>query len=435
LKQLTLTWTKAIASDLDSLGYVSEINEQRRFYSHYVSPNVSKGNRVFVIISDALRYEVAAELAESLGHNTKGKATLESVQAIFPSITKFGMAALLPGKEVSANDKIDVFVDGKSTITTAQRGVILNEANPASVAVSYKELLQMKKQERRDLVAGKEIIYIYHNVIDATGDKAPTETKVFEACDTAIDELTAIVKIITGDLSGVNIFITADHGFLYTFKPLEESQKISRQTFDGEVYELGRRYALTATETTANYLLPVKTEQTIGGTPMKGYTPQDTVRIKVQGGGENYVHGGISLQEMVVPVIIYKGMRAGYKKYVEVQNPGLSLISESRKVSNLMFSLDFLQKQPVGEKVQPCNYNLYFTNDEGVPVSDFQTIIADRTSNNASDRVFRVRFTLKQMQYNRNKIYRLVIANDTDAPEEVEFRIDIAFADDFGFDL
>ena len=293
----------------------------------------------------------------------------------------------------------------------------------------------MKKQERRDLVAGKEIIYIYHNVIDATGDKAPTETKVFEACDTAIDELTAIVKIITGDLSGVNIFITADHGFLYTFKPLEESQKISRQTFDGEVYELGRRYALTATETTANYLLPAKTELTIGGTPMKGYAPQDTVRIKVQGGGENYVHGGISLQEMVVPVIIYKGMRAGYKKYVEVQNPGLSLISESRKVSNLMFSLDFLQKQPVGEKVQPCNYNLYFTNDEGVPVSDFQTIIADRTSNNASDRVFRVRFTLKQMQYNRNKIYHLVIANDTDAPEEVEFRIDIAFADDFGFDL
>jgi hypothetical protein len=39
------------------------------------------------------------------------------------------------------------------------------------------------------------------------------------------------------------------------------------------------------------------------------------------------------------------------------------------------------------------------------------------------------------MQYNKNRLYRLVIANDTDAPEEVEFRIDIAFADDFGFDL
>ena len=435
LKQLTLTWTKAISSDLNLLGYVSEINEQRRFYSRYVSPNVSKGNRVFVVISDALRYEVAAELSETLSHATKGKATLDAVQAVFPSITKFGMAALLPGKEMSANEKIDVFVDGNPTVTTLQRGTILNAANPESVAVTYKELLQMKKQERRDLVAGKEIIYVYHNTIDATGDKAPTETKVFEACNDAIEELTAIVKIIVNDLSGVNIFITADHGFLYTYKPLEESQKISRQTFNGDILELGRRYALVSPETTADYLLPVKTDRTIGGESMKGYAPQDTVRIKVQGGGENYVHGGISLQEMVVPVIVYKGMRTGYKKYVEVQNPGLSLISESRKVSNLMFSLDFLQKQPVGDKVQPCNYSLHFTNDEGVPISDFQTVIADRTSNNASDRVFRVRFTLKQMQYNRNKTYRLVIANDTDAPEEIEFRIDIAFADDFGFDL
>jgi len=101
----------------------------------------------------------------------------------------------------------------------------------------------------------------------------------------------------------------------------------------------------------------------------------------------------------------------------------------------LIFSLDFLQKQPVGEKVQACSYTLHFTDDLGVPVSDTQTVIADRSSSNASERVFRVKFTLKQMQFNRNKIYRLVIANDTDVPEEFEFSIDIVFADDFGFDL
>ncbi|MEA4898707.1 MAG: BREX-1 system phosphatase PglZ type A [Christensenellaceae bacterium] len=435
LKQLTSTWTTAIAGDLETLGYVSEISRQRDFYRRYVAPNVSKGNRVFVVISDALRFEVANELSEALSHNTKGKATLEAVQAVFPGITKFGMAALLPGKEVSANDKVEVFVDGNPTVDTAKRGAVLNAVNPNSVAVQYKDLLQMKQQERRDLVAGKEIVYIYHNTIDALGDKPVTETKVFEACETAIGELTGIVRLILNDLSGINIFITADHGFLYTYRPLEESQKIGRQTFSGEVYELGRRYALVSPETTAEYLLPVKTERELGGVPMKGYAPQDTVRIKVQGGGENYVHGGISLQEMVVPVIVYRGMRKDYKKYVEVQNPGLTLISESRKVSNLMFSLNFLQKQPVGEKVQPCNYTLRFTDDEGAPVSDSQTVIADRTSSNASERVFRIRFALKSMTFNRNKIYRLVIANDTDVPEEVEFRIDIAFADDFGFDL
>ena len=435
LKELTLNWTNAIAGDLNSLGYVSEINKQRDFYRRYVSPNVSKGNRVFVVISDALRFEVAAELSEALSHTTKGKATLEAVQTVFPSITKFGMAALLPGKELTISDKMEVSIDGNPTGSTANRDAILIAANPDSVAITYKDLLQMKKAERRSLVQGKEIVFIYHNTIDALGDKPATETKVFEACDAAISELNAIVRIIVNDLSGVNIFITADHGFLYTYKPLEESQKISRQTFNGEIYELGRRYALVPPGTSADYLLPVKTERELGGIPMKGYAPQNTVRIKVQGGGENYVHGGISLQEMVVPVIVYKGMRSGYKQYVEVQNPGLSLISESRKVSNLIFSLDFLQKQPVGEKVQASSYTLHFTDDVGVPVSDTQTVIADKTSNNASERVFRVRFTLKQMQFTKNKIYRLVIANDTDVPEEVEFRIDIVFADDFGFDL
>ncbi|MDR2656769.1 MAG: BREX-1 system phosphatase PglZ type A [Oscillospiraceae bacterium] len=438
LRGLTQAWTNSIAGDMESLGYVSEIDKQREFYRRYVSSNVSKGNRTFVIISDALRYEVAAELAEHLSRATNGKAALEAVQSVFPGVTKFGMAALLPGKELSAvqkNGRLDVLTDGAPTDSTAKRFSLLTLANANSVALTYKDFIRMSKRERREACGGKDIIYIYHNTIDALGDKAATETRVFEACETAISEIKSIVDRIVNDLSGIHVYITADHGFLYTYKPLDESQKLSRQTFDGEVLELGRRYALVTPETTAEYLLPVKTEREIGGTPMKGYAPQDTVRIKVQGGGENYVHGGVSLQEMAVPVIIYKGMRKDYKKYVKVQNPGLSLISESRKVSNLMFSLDFLQKQPIGEKVQPCSYALQFTDEAGVPVSAAQTVIADKTSANASERVFRVMFTLKQQAYNKGKVYRLVIKNDTDVPEEAEFRFDIAFADDFGFDL
>jgi uncharacterized protein (TIGR02687 family) len=433
LSRLTDIWTKAIADDLSKLGYVSEINKQRDFYARYITSN--KNNRTFVIISDALRYEVAAELSEVLGHETKGKASLEAVQAIFPGITKFGMAALLPGKEMSVDDEMKVYLNGKSTDSTIKRASILTDKDKNSIAVQYNDLLQMKKQERRSLVAGKDIIYIYHNAIDAIGDKAATETKVFDACDTAIKELIGLVKLIVNDLSGMNIYITADHGFLYTYKPLDESQKVSRQTFNGDVYELGRRYALVSPDTTADYLLPINTGNEIGEIAIKGYAPQDTTRIKVQGGGENYVHGGISLQEMTVPIIIYKGMRSDYKKYVEVKNPGFSLISESRKVSNLMFSLDFLQNQPIGEKIQPSTYSIQFTDETGLTVSDIQMVIADRTSANPGERVFRVRFTLKQMSYDPTKIYKLVIKNDTDIPEEAEFHFDIAFADDFGFDL
>lgn len=435
LKELTGCWTKAISDNLAALGYVSEIGKQRDFYSHYVKPLAGKNSRAFVIISDALRYEVAAELCDTITRTTKGTAKLDAVQAVFPSITKFGMAALLPGRKLSVNDGMDVLVDEMPTRSTDERGKILCAANMNSVAVQYTDVLNMKRAERRELVSGKEVVYIYHNTIDAIGDKAPTEKKVFDACEDAMQELSNILRIVINDMQGTDVFITADHGFLYTYSPLTEGDKLGKDAISGKVYEIGRRYSLTEPSAAAEYLMPVRFDGEIGGTPVKGYTPFDSTRIRVSGGGENYVHGGISLQEHVVPVISFKNLRSTSKKYVEVSNAELKLLSESRKVSNLLFSLDFYQRQPVGEKIQPCTYYIYMTDDEGVVISDRQTVIADRTSTNASDRVFRVRLNLKAGAYDKNKIYRLVIANDTDVPEEAEFHIDIAFADDFGFDL
>lgn len=214
------------------------------------------------------------------------------------------------------------------------------------------------------------MIYIYHNTIDAAGDESRTERKVFEACDDAVRELAAMVKIISNDMNGTDIFITADHGFLYTYSPLEENDRLSREVFSGHIYDLGRRYALTAPETTADFLLPVELSGQIGGVPMKGYTPRNMVRIKTAGAGENYVHGGVSLQEMTVPVVVFKNQRTGSRGYVETSKAELILISESRRISNSIFSLDFLQKQPVGDKVLPCEYTVYMAAADGTPVSD-----------------------------------------------------------------
>ena len=301
----------------------------------------------------------------------------------------------------------------------------------------YMGTLLLQKTYTPDFLTGKQvknrgelIMYMVENAHEAIGEK-----KVFEACEDAMQELSNILRIVINDMQGTDIFITADHGFLYTYSPLSEGEKVAKSAFSGEVYEVGRRYAITEPDASADFLIPVQLDGEINGTPIKGFTPQDSTRIKISGGGENYVHGGVSLQEIVVPVITFKNLRTTSKKYVEVSNAELKLLSESRKVSNLLFSLDFFQRQPIGDKVQPCAYSVYMTDDEGVVISDRQTIIADRTSTNASERVFRVRFNLKAGAYDKNKIYRLIIANDTDVPEEIEFHIDIAFADDFGFDL
>lgn len=423
LKEVNRNWLDSVAKELKEKSSVTGVERQNNFYSHYVSAN--KG-RSFVVISDALRYEVAVELSDNLVKKTKGTTSIDSMQSVLPSITKFGMAALLPAGEITIDNKAEVFWNGVSTSGTVNRNKILNSANDKSVAIQYTDLMVKNREQRRNFYSGKEVIYIYHNKIDATGDKLTTETDVFSACECTIEELTALVKIITDDLHSSNIFITADHGFMYTYNSLEESQKLGSQSVGGEVLELGRRYAITSQTAHSEYLLPVKSDVKLNKEPIKVYAPQETIRLRIKGGGENFVHGGASLQEMVVPVIKYKGLRTTYKDFIEVQAPELILISESRKISNFTFSLDFLQKNPVGDKVRPTIYSLYFESQDGEKISDMQQIIANKESLSDSERLFRLQFNLKQQKYFASEEYRLVVEESSDIKMKTKFQLDIA---------
>ena len=168
---------------------------------------------------------------------------------------------------------------------------------------------------------------------------------------------------------------------------------------------------------------------------LTGFTPLDNIRMKKQGGGMNYVHGGVSLQEIAVPVIEFKNLRTSSKKYVDVKKTELQLISQGRKVSNSIFSLDFYQKDPVGGKIAAATYEVYMADASGHPVSDKKTIIADKTDKNGENRLFRTRFTLKGMEFKKTDTYYLTIAEKDSANiiHRTEFAIDIAFVNDFDF--
>jgi hypothetical protein len=157
--------------------------------------------------------------------------------------------------------------------------------------------------------------------------------------------------------------------------------------------------------------------------------------MKKQGGGMNYVHGGVSLQELVTPVIEFKNMRSTYKKFIEVKKAQLQLISQSRKVSNSIFSLDFYQTEPVSGKIAATTYEIKMADASGNAVSDCKTIIADKTDTNGSERVFRTRFTLKGIEYKKTETYYLTVTEKgtTNITDRIEFTIDIAFVNDFDF--
>ena len=433
LATLGKQWTTLASEELAKSSKLPGIVNQEDFYKTYVNPIVAGGSRVYVIISDALRYEVAVELADKLLKETKGTAKISSMQSIFPSATMYGMAALLPHRNLQLSEDMKILCDGLSTEGTAARQKILEGVHKGNVALSYKTLIGMKQAERRETVSNAEVVYIYHNTIDAVGDKATTEDQVFEACDQAILELSNLVRLVTNDLSGANIFITSDHGFLYSYKSLMEIDKAEKSLVSGNILALDRRYVIADGECTADYMLRIPLSHL--SSDLTGFTPLDNIRMKKQGGGMNYVHGGIALQECVVPVIEFKNMRSSYKKFIDVSKAEIQLLSQSRKVSNSLFSLDFYQKEAVGGKVSAAKYAIFMADATGVAVSDKKTIIADKTSANNEDRKFRERFTLKSLEYKKTDTYYLTIVEKDTATviDRIEFTIDIAFVNDFDF--
>lgn len=438
LSQLGNNWSDVCAEELADYGRILEVNQQESFYRTNVANADSK---VYVIISDALRYEVAASLADQLRRETQSKVTLDSMEAIFPTITKFGMAALLPHNELEVVQKqsglVSVLADGQSTESN-NRDKLLKGAHSQSVALQYKNIIGMKRADRQALVKGMDVVYIYHDKVDEASHTS--DTMVFPACDDAITEIKNLVRIICNDFGGTHIYITADHGFLYTYSPLTEDDKVDKSGFADRMLEYGRRFCLMQQGSNPDYLLPVKFLE--GKTDMEAYATRENIRIKMSGGGLNFVHGGISLQEMVVPVIDYQYLRNQYKTYqrnkdkYDTKPVELSLLSSTRKIVNMLFSLNFYQKEPVGDNRSACNYQLYFTDDAGRQISDTVRIIADKVSDNGQERTFRCSFNLKSLKYSNQDSYYLVIADESglQALQREEFQIDIAFAlDEFNF--
>ena len=436
-------WSEQAAAELAEKGYIDEIDRQEKFYDKKIK---NADNKVYVIISDALRYEVAASLQEELSREMQGKVNLSSMQGIFPTETKFGMAALLPHNELTVELKesdsgkkiLKVLADGQSS-DSVNRENLLKASNPKSVAVKAKDLMAVSRAERSELVKGKDVVYIYHDTIDETSHTS--ETKVFNACEESLKEIITLVRTIVNDFGGINIMITSDHGFLYTYSPLTEESKTEKSDFVHRIVEYARRFAILTKGEDPDYLLPVKFMD--GKTDYYGYAPRGDIRIKTSAGaGMNFVHGGVSLQEMCVPLIEYKHLRNSSKEYqknkdmYDTKPVEVTLLSANHKLTNMIFSLNFYQKDAVGSNREKAVYDTYFVDSTGKKISDVQKIFADKTGADAQDRTFRCNFSLKSQAYDSKETYYLIIeqVDSTDLPQRIEFQIDIAFAaDDFGF--
>ena len=384
-----------------------------------------------MIISDALRYEVGMSLFEKLQADEKCTTTMKVMTSTLPSITSCGMAALLPHKSLELSEDYTVLADGKRNDTLEQRQQILQSYNPASRCVQFDEIKNMSVTELRQIFTRQEVVYIYHNQIDARGDKQNTENEVFLACEEAIDEIAALIRRLTVSANRSHFFVTADHGFLYRRNKLTESDKMQPPKGDG-ASRFGRRYLLTDSAVNEEGTVSIPIGATFMNEEKRIVTcPMGADIFKAQGGGLNYVHGGSSPQEMLVPLIEVKTDRS----FKETTNAQIALVSLNTKITNLITSLDFVQTEAVSDVVKETTYRIYFVDGNGEKISNEHLYIADKKDESAANRVFRLRFSFKNKKYEKSRKYYLVAYDDSRGLEVLrrEMVMDIAFADEFDF--
>lgn len=423
LAKICTNWNDLFTTELDSL----QITKQPDFFGRNV--NYVK-DQLIVIISDALRYEVGMTLLEKLQADEKCTATMKVMVSTLPSTTPYGMAALLPHRTLELTEDYTVLVDGQKTDTLEQRQAILQKYKSASRCVRYDDIKSLSVADLRSIFTRQDVVYIYHNQIDARGDKLNTENEVFNACAEAVDEISALIRRLTTSANKSHFMVTADHGFLYRRNKLSESDKIGSVSGSADI--LGRRYLLSAkavskegvAATTVGTMMQNKDER------MVSY-PVGADVFMASDSGMNYVHGGCSPQEMIVPLIEVKTE----KSYKETTTAQIALVSLITKITNLITSLDFVQTDAVSDVVKETTYRIYFIDSNGEKISNEHLYVADKKEQDTVKRVFRLRFSFKNKKYSKNQKYYLVAYDDNNSLEVLRHEIvmDIAFADDFGF--
>jgi len=412
----------------------SALRSQRSFYGTYVEQLVREDKKAVVIVSDALRYEVAEELGSRIRQEDRFDADLEAVLGVLPSYTQLGMAALLPHRTLkhSADGKT-VLADDQPTNGTGPRSKILETVG--GTAVQAEDFKALSPEERRELFRNNRVLYIYHDVIDATGDKPGTERRVCEAAEQALDELVDLVKK-AANANATNIFITADHGFLFQDEALPEQFFLSEKPQGDNILVANRRYVLghglkddPAFTTFSSVQLELDSE-------IEVQIPKSIHRLKQAGGGSRFVHGGATLQEIVVPVLAVNKKRKSDTRLVNVK-----VLPDTDKITTGQLVVKLFQSEPASDKVQPRTLRAGLYVGETLISNDPQPELTfDSTSPEQRDRYQSIQLLLNKdaNDYNNRAVEfrleeRIPNTNQWRLYEKAIYTLRRSFTSDFDF--
>lgn len=399
--RMNLEWTRCIKD----AGGIQEVHLLRQydFYEERIKPIQKK---VVVIISDALRYEVAQELIGELA-KSRHVATLKPVLAMLPTETKYCKPSLLPHNELKLygqGDKQDMAVDNHILDTTEKRSDHLQRYRDGAICVPFETVAEYNQDKNREIFK-HSLVYIFHDVIDKTGHDGNAK-QVTQACREAINELGTMIPKIHASYNVTEVYVTSDHGFLFNDIVFAEKDK---HKIEEDYLERSSRYYLTISDKEVNGIIKFPLDEVsamVNVGEVFVAVPQGTNRLAAPSGGYMFTHGGAAMQEIIIPVITSRQERADNKQPVGVMVLDRKL---SMQASRLRFKLLQTEAVSMDMKERIVNVALYYNDEAVTPV---KTISLDKTDPSLDNRKIQVDLTL-----NRNvdaKVLQLKVFDVTD---------------------
>lgn len=300
-REETEVWQKKLIELVQAEGWPAAGEFQNaRVFDELVAPVLkNSGRAIAFIIADGLRYEIGRALAERLG--IPG-ADVKRASAMLPSITTVGKASLLPGgsalelRAESENNGIVPVLGGRDVSTVSDREAVLKALYGDRVKqMTTAEFLAKKRQ---DIFEKADLLLLRYDDLDAQLE-AGLEG-MYSSVSRCIDHLCRVVDRLKRIERYTDAVIAADHGFVLNLLPgpgdkAEKPAGSWIQTHDR--FLLGEGSADDGSAVMEAKHLGIRSSVSLAAFPRALCAYQ---------AGKRYFHGGLSLQEAVVPVIAMK---------------------------------------------------------------------------------------------------------------------------------
>lgn len=315
---------------------VPAVFRQTEIYVRKVRPQLSEGKTAYVWV-DALRYEMAFELTQSLATEFEDLHIVAAFAAV-PTITAIGMAALLPGAETAAvvstrDEKLALAINDDVVKDRKERVSLLkNSAGVPVLEAKLEELLPRPRKKVREAIGSAQLILVTSQEIDqlCEGDNI---TLARRTMDEILHELRRALRVLS-ELGVQHFIIAADHGYLFG-EELESDMKIEAP--GGETIYLNRRAWVGRGGTSAPSYFRARLADFGLGSDLEIAVPWNFAGFKAKSGSRAYFHGGMSPQELIIPVITLSARKT--KPPALTSEIAWELIPGSQKISTRFFSV------------------------------------------------------------------------------------------------